>query len=140
MKPILVQDHERALWCAEPRAAMRDVGIQLSTRHPKHSGDLSLTENVWALLRARLDDTMPAITEGRSEFIARLRAFIAWVNRNHREAMLRLARNMKERARDVEECRRAPRRMVSAPISGAGARCAKCVTPFAKAPAKVLAL
>ena len=103
-RPTLVQDHERALWCEEPRAAMREVGIQLSDRHPKHSADLNPIENVWALLRARLDDTMPAATECRAAFVARLRAATAWVSRNHRDAMLHLAGNMKERARDVQEC------------------------------------
>ena len=102
--PILVQDHERALWCGEPRAALRDTGIELAERHPKHSADLSPIENVWALLRARLDDTLPAATEGRDVFLSRLRAAVHWLNRNRRGAMLKLAGNMKQRAHDVQEC------------------------------------
>ena len=101
--PFLVQDHERALWCDEPRKALRDAGVELSGMHPKHSPDLNAIENVWALLRLRLADTMPAAMERRAEFIARLRAAIAWLNRNRGAAMLKLGRNMKVRARDVED-------------------------------------
>ena len=103
-KPILVQDHERALRCDEPLTALRDVGIELAARHPKHSADLNPIENAWAILRARLDATLPAAAEGRYAFVRRLRAAIKWVNRNRRGAMLKLAGNMKERARAVEDC------------------------------------
>ena len=46
---------------------------------------------------------MPAAMERRAEFIARLHAAIAWLNRNRGAAKLKLGRNMKVRARDVED-------------------------------------
>jgi len=102
-RPLLVQDHERALWCEEPRAALREAGIELSRKHPKHSADLNAIENVWALLRMRLSETLPATTEDRHAFVARLRAAVAWLNQNRRRAMLALGSNMKVRARAVED-------------------------------------
>ena len=55
------------------------------------------------LLRQRLDETLPASPEARAEFILRLRAAVAWLNRNRRQAMLKLSSNMKTRAQDVED-------------------------------------
>ena len=102
-RPILIQDHERALWCHEPRTAMRAAGITVSDMHPKHSADLNAIENAWALLRQRLDQTLPAVPEGRNAFVAHLRAAVAWLNRNRRGALVKLAGNMKVRAQDVED-------------------------------------
>ena len=55
------------------------------------------------LLRQRLDETLPASPEARAELILRLRAAVAWLNRNRRQAMLKLSSSMKTRAQDVED-------------------------------------
>ena len=102
-RPILVQDYERSLRCREPLAALRDAGLVVSHMHPKHSADLNAIENAWALLRERLGETLPPHIEGRAAFVARLRSAVRWLNRNRRRAMLRLASNMKVRARDVKD-------------------------------------
>jgi len=101
--PLLVQDHERALWCQGPMEACAQTGIQVVEQHPKHSADLNIIENVWSLLRSRLDDTMPAEPETRADFVQRLRSAIFWVNRNHKETMLKWQRDYKQRAHDVLE-------------------------------------
>ena len=98
---VLVQDHERCLWCDEPQTAMREIGLKVCTRHPKHSPDLNAIENAWALLRARLDATRPCEREGREAFLTRLRNAARWVNDHHRHALLRLSRNQQQRASDV---------------------------------------
>ena len=102
-RPILVQDHERALWCDEPRAAMEEVGITVLEKHPKHSADLNAIENVWALLRERLAATLPPTTESRAAFVSRLRAAVLWLNRNRSASMRKLAGDMKERALAVQD-------------------------------------
>ena len=55
------------------------------------------------LLRQRLDETLPASPEARAELILRLRAAVAWLNRNRRQAMLKLSSSMKTQAQDVED-------------------------------------
>ena len=100
---VLVQDHERALWCSEPLNAMTEVGISLQRKHPTHSADLNAIENVWALLRVRLDETLPPKVEDRAAFVARLRAAVAWLNRSRRSTMRKFAGNMKTRAQDVQD-------------------------------------
>ena len=102
-RPILVQDHERALWCDEPLAAMEESGITVLDKRPKHSADLNPIENVWALLRERLAKTLPPTTEGRAAFVARLRAAVMWLNRNRRGAMRQLAGSIKQRALAVQD-------------------------------------
>ena len=73
----------------------------MQTRFPKHSPDLNAIENARAFLRSRLDDTRPACVEGRDAFLPRLRRAVAWINREHRRALLKLSYNQAERARDV---------------------------------------
>ena len=104
-RPFLVQDHERALWCPEPLDAMADAGITVSQMHPKYSADLNPIENAWALLRSRLADTLPAKVESREEFIVRLRAAVAWLNRNQKAAMEKMSASMNERAQAVQDNR-----------------------------------
>ena len=55
------------------------------------------------LLHQRLDGTLPASPEAQAELILRLRAAVAWLSRNRRQAMLKLSSNMKTRAQDVED-------------------------------------
>lgn len=100
-KPILIQDHERCLWCEEPLAAMKALGFEVGADHPKHSPDLNAIENAWAILRERVADTEPQGLESREQFCARLRSAVAWVNRNRGDSLLEFATNQKARARDV---------------------------------------
>ena len=74
----------------------------VSHMQPKHSADLNAIENAWKLLRERLDETLPSNIEGRAAFVARLRSAVRWLNRNRKRSMLRLAGNMKVRARDFK--------------------------------------
>ena len=46
--PLLAQDHERALWSDEARAAMRRAGIELLVNYPnKCSQDFNPIETCW---------------------------------------------------------------------------------------------
>ena len=100
---FLVQDHERCLWCEEPREAMREQGITLLEDFPKCSQDLNAIETAWRELRSRLAETEPKCREQRCDFVARLRQAVVWVNRNRREYLVKLCQNQKERAADVQE-------------------------------------
>ena len=99
--PLLVQDHERALWCPEPLAAFRSIGVEVVARHPKHSPDLNAIENAWKFLRSRLGDTRRPGREGREPFLVRLRSAVAWINKNHGLTLRKLCRNQRLRASDV---------------------------------------
>ena len=102
-KPLLVQDHEKALWCDEPRQAMKDNGIELLESYPKCSQDLNVIETAWRELRARLADTEPVQMESREDFLKRLRLAVAWVNRNRSDCLGNLCFAQQDRARDVKE-------------------------------------
>ena len=93
------------LWCSEPIDAMVDAGISVSHMHPRYSADLNPIENAWALLRLRLADALPASIESREEFTVRLRAAVAWLNRNQKSAMEKMSASMKERAQAVQDNR-----------------------------------
>ena len=101
--PLLLQDHERALWSDEARAAMRRAGIELLVNYPKCSQDLNPIETCWRELRARLYETEPTKFETREQFIARARNAVAWLNRNRADYFMELRRDQKKRARDVKE-------------------------------------
>ena len=98
---FLVQDHERCLWCQEPREALRKAGITLLEEYPKCSQDLNVIETAWREVKARLADTEPEEMETRDAFVVRLRLAVAWVNRNRAEYLMHLCNAQKERARDV---------------------------------------
>ncbi len=100
---FLLQDHERALWAEEPRAAMHEQGISLLENFPKCSQDLNPMETAWRELRARLAVTAPSYLEGRDHFIRRLRAAVAWVNTNRKSYLKYLCQCQKEWANDVQE-------------------------------------
>ena len=63
--------------------------------------DLNAVETAWRELRARLNETMPTGRELRSEFLARLRRAVAWVNTHRCDLFKELCTNQKERAREV---------------------------------------
>lgn len=98
---FLLQDHERCLWAPEPRQAMKAINLSLLENYPKCSQDLNPIESVWKLLRDRLDETIPIDSESREQFVPRLRQAVAWINRNHRDALLHLCACQKDWARDV---------------------------------------
>ena len=74
---FLVQDHERCLWCQEPREALRKAGITLLEEYPKCSQDLNVIETAWREVKARLADTEPEEMETRDAFVVRLRLAVA---------------------------------------------------------------
>jgi transposase len=96
----LVQDFERCLRCEEPLHALAAIGLELVEEFPKVSQDFNAIENAWALLRDRLDTTLPRGVEARSDFIQRLKNAVAWINRNREEELKHLSTNQKERAND----------------------------------------
>jgi len=100
-RPLLVQDYERCLWCAEPLEAMKDIGLTPVEEHPKRSPDLNAIENAWALLRERAAATEPEGLESRADFCRRLHVCVKWVNRHRASSLLEFASNQKTRARDV---------------------------------------
>ena len=87
-------------WCV---LLSLDIGAAVAKHFPKHSQDLNAVENVWAHLRARLNETKPTRRELRVAFIARLRRAVVWLNRTHRRALLALGSNQRKRAREVIE-------------------------------------
>jgi len=97
----IVQDHEKCLHCEEPLAAMAAIGVELVKDYPKCSQDLNAIENAWKLLKDRLYETLPTRLESREDFVRRLKAAVAWVNRNRYDELLYLSHNQKERARAV---------------------------------------
>ena len=99
----MLQDHEKALWTPEAREAMQEVGLELLENFPKCSQDLNPIETAWRELRARLADTEPARIESRAAFIQRLRAAVAWVNRNRHDYLLEICTAQKAWAKDVQE-------------------------------------
>ena len=99
----LVQDHERCLWQARNKGALKAAGCKLEEDFPKSSPDLNAIEGVWRFLRERIDATAPTVIETRPEFLVRLRRCVAWLNEHRREHMLYLCTNQKERAADVQK-------------------------------------
>jgi hypothetical protein len=99
---LLAQDHERCLWCEEPRQAMQDQSISLLENYPKCSQDLNAIETAWREVRARLAATEPVSRDTRSNFVTRLRQAVAWVNTNRAGYLRKLCSDQKQRARDVQ--------------------------------------
>ena len=97
----IIQDHEKALWTPEPLAMMKQLGLNLLTKYPKHSQDLNAIETAWREVRSRLNETEPTTNESRPAFVVRLRAAVAWVNTNRRALFLELCSDQKDRAQEV---------------------------------------
>ena len=82
------------------RSGKNPIGLQFQhppLPHPTH-GQLCAA---WRELRARLADTEPTKFESRTEFIARLRRAVAWINNHRAEYLKNLCMSQKERASDV---------------------------------------
>ena len=97
----LVQDFEGCLRTPQNIKALRAVGCDLAEDHTKSSPDLNAIENMWGIVRQRLEDTEPESFENRAQFLVRLRRCVAWLNDNNHEHQLYLCTNQKERAQDV---------------------------------------
>ena len=97
--PLLVQDHERCLWTEDSLAALEKAGFEVLEDFPKSSPDLNHIEGAWHLLRQELDKRAPTGRENRAQFLCRLRATVARMNKSGDFADI--AHNHKERAADV---------------------------------------
>ncbi len=93
-----MQDFERCLRTAESLAALEDIGVELVEGYPPCSQDFNAIENVWKLLRDRLDQTLPTGLEDRACFVRRLNTAVRWLNANKADEMWHLSTNQKERA------------------------------------------
>ena len=102
-RPLLVQDHEKALWTAEAREAMKDNGVELLESYPKCSQDLNVIETAWRELKQRLAATEPMRMEDRASFVKRMRLAVQWINRNRSDYLRNLCFAQKDRAKDVKE-------------------------------------
>jgi len=99
----LVQDFEACLRSDEAMEAFDRVGVKLVPGYPRCSQDFNAIENAWALLRQRLDETMPKAMETRDDFVGRLRQAVVFLNRYRKKRLEELSRNQKERCQDCEE-------------------------------------
>ena len=95
----LVQDHEKCLRTKESLRALKSEGFKVLEDYPKSSPDLNHIEGAWHLLRQELDARAPTTRETRAQFLSRLRATVARMNKSG--AFAGIAGNQKERAADV---------------------------------------
>jgi hypothetical protein len=96
----LVCDFEKSLRSEAALLALDKINLKLVDNYPKCSQDFNAIENAWAILKERLDQTMPQNLEGREEFIVRLKAAVRWANTNRADQLWFLCNNQKERARE----------------------------------------
>ena len=99
----LVQDHEKCLWQERNQKALRRAGCLLVENFPKGSPDPNVIETWWNRLRQKLEANAPVVFEGRSQFLARLRRTVRWLNQNCREEALKCCNSQKARAKNVLE-------------------------------------
>ena len=64
--------------------------------------DLNAIENVWNLLRERLQETVPVQIESLEEFLVRWRRAVIWLSENCAHQLLKYCSNQKDRAQDVK--------------------------------------
>ena len=96
----LVCDFERSLRSEEALCALKKIGLKLVDNYPKCSQDFNAIENAWAILKERLDETMPQHLEGREDFMIRLKAAVRWANTTRADQLWSLCNNQKKRARE----------------------------------------
>ena len=96
----LVCDFERCLRSEEAVDALAKIKLPLVEGYPRSSQDFNAIENVWAILKERLDATVPVRLETRGDFIKRLKGAVAWANRYRSHQLWSLSTNQKERADD----------------------------------------
>ena len=98
---LLVADYEPVLRSKDALASFQKIGVKMVPDYLVSSQDLNAIENVWGLIRKRLDETMPTELEDRGAFVARLKATVRWLNWNRQKQLQFLASNQKKRAADV---------------------------------------
>ena len=96
----LVCDYERCLRSSSSLHALGKTPLKLVDGYPKVSQDFNAIENAWAIMKERLAETQPTTLEGREDFIKRLHAAVAWMNKNRSAQLRALSTNQKERAND----------------------------------------
>jgi len=96
----LVCDFEACLRTEEALHALRRIKLKLVDDYPPVSQDFNAIENVWAILKERLDQTVPVEVEDRESFIRRLKSAVLWANWHRSEQLRYLCYNQKERAAD----------------------------------------
>ena len=94
----LVCDFERCLRTVAAKHALQKAGLKLVDNYPKSSQDFNAIENVWGLLKERLNATQPRTLEYRDAFINRLHAAVRWANTHRAGQLKRWSTNQKERA------------------------------------------
>ena len=82
--------------------ALRRPGAQLSPKTRAQSSALPTQPSATPESpRNSLAQTEPTRMENRTQFVARLRLAVAWMNRRHASYLQHLCASQKERARDV---------------------------------------
>lgn len=97
----LVCDFESCLRSDAALHALSKTPLKLVEDYPMSSQDFNAIENAWAIVKERLDQTMPTELESRDVFIKRLKAAVRWVNQHRKEQLWYRSINQKERA---DEC------------------------------------
>jgi hypothetical protein len=96
----LVCDFEGCIRSEAAVSALAKVGLTLVQDYPVSSQDFNPIENVWFILKQRMDETMPVHLEARADFVKRLKAAVLWANRHRADQLWYLSTNQKERADD----------------------------------------
>ena len=94
----LVCDFERCIRSESAVRALGKIGLKLVENYPRCSQDFNAIENVWAILKERLDETVPVQLESREDFVKRLKAAARWCNRARADQLWKLSTDQKERA------------------------------------------
>ena len=82
----------------EAKLALKTTSLKLVEGYPRCSQGSNAMENVWKILKDRLDETMPTKMEYREEFLQRLRAAVKWANKSCKDQLWRLPTDQKKRA------------------------------------------
>ena len=97
----LVCDYEGCLRSDAAVHALEKINLPSVEDYPVSSQDFNAMENVWAILKQRLDETVPKALESREDFVKRLKSAVQWANRARADQLWRLCTDQKERA---DEC------------------------------------
>ena len=89
----MVCDYEKCLRTEEALHALTKASLKLVETFPKCSQDFNAIENAWAIVKERLDATMPVQLEPRADFVKRLAAAVKWANRHRSEQLQYLSTN-----------------------------------------------
>ena len=101
----VVCDYEGCLRSDVALHALSKTSLKLVDPYPKVSQDFNAIENVWKILKDRLQQTQPAHLESRDQFIKRLHAAVRWMNKHRSAQLWKLSTNQKERADERLSCK-----------------------------------